>query len=100
MAEWLTVSNIVAVASIVLQLAAAYYAYRLIRTTGVFRAWALVVLALCLQVLRRIISFITVAGSGTEILQMFDLFIMLAISLFLLLGMYELSKKFEKILKK
>jgi len=100
MVEWLTAPNIVAAVSIILQLAAAYYAYRLMRITGVFRAWALVVLALFLQLFRRIIALMAVAGLGTEFIEMFDLLIMLMISLFLFFGMYELSKKFEKILKK
>jgi len=101
MVDWLTAPNIVGVISIALQLTAAYYAYRLMRITGAFRAWALVVIALFLMAFRRITAFMAVAGLGTQTIQTFDLLITpLAISLLLLYGMYELSKKFEKILKK
>ncbi len=90
----LNITNVIGIISIVLQLTAAYFAYKLIRITGVFRAWTLIIIVLLLMALRRITALIT---ELTGALGFIDRFVLpLIISICLLWAMYDLLRLFKK----
>ncbi len=100
MAELLNLENILGIISIILQLIAAYFGYKLIRITGVFRAWTLIIIALVLMTLRRITALLITAKvvpplTGT--VSFIDRLILpLIISIFLVWALYDLLKLFKK----
>jgi len=92
------------VAQIALQLGAAYFAYKLIKMTGTFRAWVLVIIAFVLMAFRRTTALLITMGTIPELIGtigMVDrLALPLVISICLIWGMYELFKIFLKWQKK
>jgi hypothetical protein len=100
MAELLTAESILAVISIVLQIIAAYFAYKLIKITGAFRAWTLIIVALILMTLRRITALMITVGAvqplrGT-VSSIDRLLLPLLISILLVWGMYDLLTLFRR----
>lgn len=85
---------------IVAQLIAVYFAYRVTRTTGAFIYWTLIVIALVLMTVRRVTALLIQAGSLpalSGVVSYTDQIILpLAISLFLLAGIYGLVRTFER----
>jgi PAS domain S-box-containing protein len=74
------------------QLAAAYYALRLVRITGRSPAWLLISAAFCLMALRRLILLVYyLAGSQTIPFSLWEDGLTLAISLVLLAGVLYIS---------
>lgn len=97
------ISAILVLLQIILQLGAAYFAYRLMRLTGTFRAWSLIVIALIIQAIRRILSQLIIMNLVPlgSIIELVDrLFIALLVSACMIVGMYELEKIFSKKLGK
>ncbi|HEV8290037.1 MAG TPA: hypothetical protein VGQ00_03755 [Candidatus Norongarragalinales archaeon] len=87
------------VLAIVLQVVAAWYAYRILKHMGAARFWILVIIALLIMGIRRLTALLIETGSlpafsGT--LALFDRSILpFLISVFLVLGLYELDKKLK-----
>ena len=100
MAEIFNLTSILGIISIVLQIAAAYFACKLIRITGTFRAWILIILALILMTLRRITAQLITWGYLQQLtgsIGIIDRLVLpLLISIFLVLGMYDLLKLFKE----
>lgn len=92
------------VMQILVQLGAVYLAYRLTRITGAFLAWSLVIIALVLMTARRVTALMIETGSIPALggsIAFIDRFLLpLAISILLLLAMYELVRAFERQLRK
>jgi hypothetical protein len=100
MAELLNVENVLGILSIVLQVIAAYFAYQLIKITGAFRAWTLIIMALILMTLRRITALLITAEvlpKLTGTMNVVDRLVLpFLISVFLVWGMYDLLRLFEE----
>ena len=92
------------VMQILAQLGAVYLAYRLTKITGAFLAWFLVITALVLMTVRRVTALIIEMGSIPALggsIGFIDRFLLpLAISILLLLAMYELVRTFGRQLKR
>lgn len=85
------VESVTLLLSITLQLLAAAYAWRLQRVTNRHLAWMLLVAALCLQIVRRVVSFFAVsADSALPLAEIAD-GLTLLISLLFLLGMASMA---------
>ncbi|MCS4537474.1 MAG: hypothetical protein HYY67_01270 [Thaumarchaeota archaeon] len=101
MVDLLTLS--LAFLQIIIQLGAVYFAYRLTKITGTFRAWLMVIFALVLMTVRRITALMIEIGSlpafaGTT--AFIDRIVLpLAISVLLLLAMYDLTRTFRRQLQ-
>ena len=99
MAELLTLASILGIVSIILQIIAAYFAYQLIKITGAFRAWILIISALIVMTIRRITAELITTGyisalTGTA--AWIDRIILpLVISILLVFGMYDLLRLFK-----
>lgn len=95
---------IFSVVQIILQLGAAYFAYKLVKLTGMFRAWVLVITAFILMAFRRTTALLITMGAVPELtgaVGIFDRLILpLIISICLITGMYELFKMFLRWHKK
>lgn len=100
MAELLSIESLFGLISIALQIVAAYFAYRLIRITGAFRAWTLIILALILMTLRRVTAQLITWGYLQQLTGSIGitdrLVLPLLISIFLVWGMYDLLNLFKK----
>jgi light-regulated signal transduction histidine kinase (bacteriophytochrome) len=84
--------------AVVLQLAAAIYALKLIRVTGGRTSWILISAALCLQAVRRSFSFWgLIAGDPMGVPNLLDDFVALAISIFMLAGVVAIPPLFFTI---
>ena len=57
-AEMVEFTTVILLAATLLQLGAAYYAYRLMRSSGSFLAWTLMTAMIILMVLRRVVVFL------------------------------------------
>jgi len=90
-------TTVILLAATLLQLGAAYYAYRLMKTAGGFFAWTLITAMLILMVLRRVVVFLApytaVEGTLTGIVAST---ITLLISASAFAGMCGLIKIFRK----
>ncbi len=85
---------------ILLQLGAAWFAYRIIGLMGGSLFWILVVVAFLLQAVRRVTALALDAGVPTltgELAFVDRTALPFLISVFLLLGMYELHRRLKKI---
>ena len=95
---------VLALTQIILQLGAAYLAYRLMRLTGVFRAWLLLIIAFILMTVRRVTALLIQLGSmlplGDSVGFVDRIVLPLTISILLVISMYELVRTFERQLKK
>lgn len=98
MADSLSIS--LGVLQIVLQLVAAWYAYKVLRFMGAARFWLLIILALVLMSLRRLTVLVTELGLAPALtgeLAFIDRFVLpFLISIFLVLGLYELHQRLSK----
>lgn len=87
----------IGIAQIVLQLGAAWYAFKIKGLMGDARFWSLVIIALLLMTLRRVtasaIEFSLMPNLTGWIAILDRLVLPFLISLFLLLGLYELNRK-------
>ncbi|MBI2126515.1 MAG: hypothetical protein HYU02_04280 [Thaumarchaeota archaeon] len=98
MVDLLTLS--LASLQIIIQLGAVYFAYRLTKITGAFRAWLMVIFALVLMTVRRITALMIEIGSlaafagATAFID--RIILPLAISVLLLLAMYDLIRTFRR----
>lgn len=93
MVEYETVVLFVAT---ILQLGAAYYAYRLMKTSGRFFAWTLITAMLILMVVRRFVVFLGPdLPVDSELIDMVGATITLLISVAAFAGMYKLMKIFR-----
>jgi len=94
MDEYTTVILFVAT---LLQLGAAYYAYRLMKTAGGFFAWTLITAMLILMVVRRLVVFLAPYASMDGVLvEVVASTITLLISVSAFAGMHELLKIFRE----
>lgn len=88
------------ITQILAQLGAVYLAYRITKTAGAFLAWSLVILALILMTVRRVTALMIEVGSlpalGGSVAFIDRILLPLAISLLLLLGLYDLVRTFER----
>lgn len=95
---------VLAIAQIILQLGAAFLAYRLTRLTGAFRAWSLLIIALVFMAARRTTALLIEMGAmpalGGFVGFVDRIVLPLSISILLLLSMYELVRTFERQLKR
>jgi len=92
-------NQILGIVQVLLQVAAAYFAYRLMKITGTFRAWSLILTALVLQTVRRMIAWMVVMSfipRGDTFTLLDQGVLPLLISLCLAAGMYELLKMFAE----
>jgi light-regulated signal transduction histidine kinase (bacteriophytochrome) len=81
--------------SALVQIAAAFFALRLIRITGVRTAWVLIAIAFCVAALRRLISLSWILSGGPAYPEdLVDETVALATSLILLLGVYFIAPLF------
>lgn len=90
---------ILGLVQIILQLSAAYFAYKVMKLTGRFRAWSLIVIALIIMAVRRITAELITMNLlhlGGTIELMDRLLLPLVISMCLTASMYELAKIFSK----
>ena len=96
---WLIhLSVLLQVVAVAVQLTAAYYALRLIRTTGKSPAWVLVSSGLCLMAMRRtIVVYYEVAGGQIDLQDLWDAGIALAISAVMLAGVLAIRPLFLAI---
>ena len=96
---WLIhLSVLLQVVAVAVQLTAAYYALRLIRTTGKSPAWVLVSSGLCLMAMRRtIVVYYEVAGGQIDLQDLWDAGIALAISAVMLAGVLAIRPLFLTI---
>jgi PAS domain S-box-containing protein len=86
--------------AIILQVAAAAMAYRLIRITGRLSAWILISIALALMALRRIIPFARmIIGGSSAGVDPLNEFIGFALSAFMLAGIAMIGPIFERIFR-
>lgn len=85
---------------IVIQLAAAYLAYRLTKITGGFLAWSLIIIALILMTVRRMTALFIQTGllpGLSSSIQFVDTTALpMVISILLLAGFYGLVRTFER----
>jgi chromate transport protein ChrA len=85
---------------IIVQLAAVYLAYRLSRITGAFRAWYMVILALVLMTVRRVTALMIQTGwipaEAGSLAYIDQILLPLAISVLLVVALFELVRLFEK----
>ena len=93
-----TLTLVVILAQIVIQLGAAYFAYRLVKITGVFLAWKLIIIALVLMSVKRILDLLLALGMITSSIgvPIYRLWVPLIISVLLIVGMYMLVTSFLK----
>ena len=88
----------ITVLSALVQLAAAFFALRLIRITGRRTAWVLIAAAFCCAALRRLITLVWLLSGGvTNPEDLVDESVALATSLFLLAGVFYISPLFLTI---
>jgi len=85
---------------VLIQLGAAFYAYRLTRLTGGFRAWWLLIIALLFLSERSFVAFLKALGIditfNMPILAVLDQAVIpVTIALVILAAMYDLNKTFE-----
>ncbi|MCK4327513.1 MAG: hypothetical protein KAW41_03480 [Candidatus Diapherotrites archaeon] len=88
-----------AVAQIVVQLGAAFLAWKITRYTDGIRAWGFIIIALLLMTLRRVTALLLMFGLMPEIeaISIVDkLALPLIISVLMLLGMWDLLGMFTK----
>jgi light-regulated signal transduction histidine kinase (bacteriophytochrome) len=84
--------------SALVQIAAAFFALRLIRITGARTAWVLIAVAFCVAALRRLISLWWIFSGGTSTPQdLVDESVALGTSLLLLFGVIYISPLFLTI---
>jgi hypothetical protein len=85
---------------IVVQLVAVYLAYRLSRITGAFQAWYLIIVALVLMTVRRITALLIQTGwipvEAGALAYIDQILLPLAISVLLVVALFELVRLFEK----
>jgi cell shape-determining protein MreD len=88
------------VLQIVVQLVAVFFAYRLTKITGIFRAWMLIILALVLMTARRFTALVIQLGSlpaETGTISFIDQIVLPSIiSIILVLAMYDLLRTFSQ----
>jgi len=92
-------NQILGIVQVLLQVAATYFAYKLIKITGTFRAWSIILIALVLQTVRRMITLmvtISLIPRGDTYTFLDQGALPLLISLCLAAGMYELLKMFAE----
>jgi signal transduction histidine kinase len=84
--------------SALVQIAAAFFALRLIRITGTRTAWVLIAVAFCVAALRRLISLGWIFSGGTSTPEdLVDEFVALTTSLLLLTGVLSIAPLFLTI---
>lgn len=97
------ITQLLGIVQIILQLAAAYFAYKLIKITGTFNAWMLIVIGLFIMALRRItaqlITMNIIPSLEGTIGLMDRLLLPLIISVCMMMGMYELYRIFKRRVK-
>ena len=84
-------------ASVLLQVAAAYLSLRLIRITGVSKAWVLIALAILLQTIRRLIALSAYIAGDISGFVLADDFIGLMVSAFMLAGVATIAPLFMSL---
>jgi hypothetical protein len=84
--------------AVILQIGAIYFAYRLTRMTGGFRAWWLIIIALTLMTGRRLadIGMTLEQTSLASSVEFINAALGLVISAAMLTGMYEVNRAFER----
>lgn len=98
-AEMVEFATVILLAATLLQLGAAYYAYRLMRSSGSFLAWTLITAMFILMVLRRLVVFLAPYTSieiEGVLIGIVASTITLLISASAFAGMYGLMKIFRK----
>ncbi|MFA5110317.1 MAG: ATP-binding protein [Desulfobaccales bacterium] len=80
-----------------IQLAAAFFALKLIRVTGGRTAWSLIAGALCLQSIRRLISLGQLLAGNPTPTDLLDDSVALTISIFMLAGVLSIPPLFHTI---
>ena len=86
-------------ASVFLQIAAAYLSLRLIRITGISKAWVLIALAILIQTVRRLISLSAYITGDISGFLLADDVMGLLISFFMLAGVATIAPLFMSIKK-
>ncbi|HEX9197638.1 MAG TPA: hypothetical protein VF906_07580 [Candidatus Bathyarchaeia archaeon] len=96
----------IAIFQLILQAAVFYYAYRVTKVTGSFRAWTLIILAFALLTVRNVVSLIlTLSLPADQVSSLIESVgvtttilgsaINVAASIALFLGMFGLVKRFQ-----
>lgn len=97
-------SSSIIVFAIILQVFAAYYAFKITRLAGSFRAWTMIIVAFILLALRNVATLLVatgvapggILGLGGQLRVVADqIALPFAISLLLLLAMYDLHRLFR-----
>ncbi len=90
-------SAILQIASVLVQLAAAFFALKLIRVTGGRTAWSLIAGAFCIMAIRRLISLEQLATQSFFHIDLLDDSLSLIISIFMLAGVLAIPPLFQTI---
>lgn len=83
------------VLAVILQLAAAWFAYRIYRFNRLSKWWLALVLAFCIQGLRRGFQGYIDLGYGQNLSPILDRSLMFVISLLIVVGLFAMLKNFE-----
>ncbi len=90
-------TTVILFAAAFMQCGAAYYAYRVMETSGRFRAWMLITAMLILMLIRRVVVFLAPYTPVADVLTgIVASIITLSISACALIGMYKLLKIFQQ----